>query len=452
MAKAQAVDTDYLTHPDNKDLDHIPGTDGFPYFGSSLKTIWGLEELLEQHYQRWGEVSRIKMLHQRGILVLGTDNYQRIFLDREQNFSTEMGFAESIGQFYKGGILMKDFAEHKFLRRMMQTAFKNDAMRKYVDVMNPIMKEHIERWDKVSNFQFFPHIKETLLEVGAKVFIGAEAGEETRKMNQAFLDINEGLLGQVRKEIPGTRYNKGKKGERYLHSYFAGQIPKRRGSDSPDMFTYMCNETTEDGEYFPDDLIIPQGSFLLFAAHDTTTSVLNHMMYYTAMHPEWQERMREEVKALNKPFLEYEDLDKLEVMDRVFHESLRLRPSVSFQARRTIRECEMGGHRIPPDTMVFMSAIHNHRDPQYWSNPEKFDPDRFLPERAEHKNHSFCYHPFGGGAHKCIGMHFAAMLAKTFMHQILLTYEYSLPENFKTRFEWVPLPKPARLPLQWKRL
>ncbi|CAA0123558.1 Putative cytochrome P450 136 [BD1-7 clade bacterium] len=451
MAKA-AVDKSYLTRPDCKDLDHIPGTDGLPYFGSSLSTIWGLEEVLEKHYQKWGEVSRLKMLHQRGVLVLGVDNYQRIFLDREQNFSTEMGFAESIGQFYKGGILMKDFADHKFLRRMMQTAFKNAAMRNYVGMMMPVMDRHIQKWDQIDNFQFFPHIKETLLEVGAEVFIGAKAGEDTKKMNQAFLDINDGLLGQLRKEIPGTKYNKGKKGERYLREYFSGEIDKRREGDGADMLSFMCREKTEDGEFFDKELIIPQASFLLFAAHDTTTSVLNHMIYYTAKHPEWQDAMRAEVEALGKDELDYDDLDKLEIMERVFNECLRLRPSVSFLTRRTIRECEIGGHQIPADTMIFMSPIHNHRDPKFWTNPNAFDPDRFLPERAEQKNHSFAWHPFGGGAHKCIGMHFAMMLSKAFMFQLLKTYKYSLPADFKTRFEWVPLPKPTKLPVKWERL
>lgn len=450
MAKA-AVDPSYLSRPDNKDVKHIPGKDGIPYFGRSLNSIFGLDKLLAEHASKWGEVSRIKMLHQHGILVVGADNYQRIFLDREQNFSTEMGFAESIGQFYKGGILMKDFGDHKFLRRMMQTAFKNAAMRNYVGMMNPVMQRHIDTWDKIDNFQFFPHIKETLLEVGAEVFIGAKAGEETKKMNQAFLDINEGLLGQLRKEWPGTKYGKGKKGERYLRDYFSGQIDQRREGDGGDMLSFMCREKTEDGEFFDKELIIPQASFLLFAAHDTTTSVLNHMVYYAAKHPEWQEKMREECLALDKEYIEYDDLDNMKVVENVFYECLRLRPSVSFLARRTINECEMGGHRIPADTMVFLSPIHNHMDPQWWSNPEKFDPERFSPERAENKNHSFAYHPFGGGAHKCIGMHFAMMLSKTFMHQLLLKYEWTLPDNFNPYFEWVPLPKPAKLPVQWKR-
>ncbi|NRB37673.1 MAG: cytochrome P450 [Pseudomonadales bacterium] len=450
MAKAE-INKAYLSRPDNHDLDHIDGTDGIPYFGESLKSIWGMEDLLKSHAEKWGNVSRVKILHQRGILVLGVDNYQKIYLDKDKNFSTEMGFAESLGQFYNGGILMKDFADHKFLRRMMQGAFKNAAMKNYVAMMNPVIEAHLETWDKIDNFQFFPEIKKALLEVGAKVFIGVELGDEADQINQAFQDINDGLLGQVRKEWPGTKYGKAKKAERYLHDYFSQEIDKRRRGDGVDMLSLMCREIDDDGNFFAKELIIPQASFLLFAAHDTTTSVLNHMTYYTAMHPQWQEKMREECLALGKNQIDYEDLEKMNVVDNVFHESLRLRPSVAFVARRTINACEIDGVQVPADTMVFLSPIMNHRDPQFWSDPETFDPNRFLPERAEHKGHSFAYHPFGGGAHKCIGMHFAVMLSKTFMHQMLIKYDYSLPTNFKTRFEWVPLPKPAKLPIKWQR-
>ncbi|MCK5881591.1 MAG: cytochrome P450 [Sinobacterium sp.] len=450
MAKVE-IDQSYLTRPDNHDLDHIAGTDGIPYFGESLKSIWGMEGMLQSHAEKWGNVSRIKILHQRGVLVLGPENYQRIYLDKDKNFSTEMGFEQSLGQFYKGGILMKDFADHKFLRRLMQGAFKTAAMKNYVAMMNPVMAEHLEKWDSIENFQFFPEIKKALLDVGATVFIGAKLGAEADTINQAFLDINEGLIGQVRKEWPGTKYGKAKKAERYLRDYFSKEIDKRREGTGEDTLSLMCREKDDQGNFFDKELIIPQASFLLFAAHDTTTSVLNHMAYYTAMHPKWQKEMREESLALGKDQIDYEDLDKLESIDRVFHESLRLRPSVSFFVRRTINACEIEGVQIPADTMIFLSSIMNHRDPKYWTDPNSFDPARFLPERAEHKNHSFAYHPFGGGAHKCIGMHFAIMLAKTFMHQMVIKYDYSLPADFKTRFEWVPLPKPSKLPIKWER-
>ena len=450
MAKVE-IDQAYLSRPDNQDLDHIDGTDGIPYFGESLKTIWGMEGVLKDHAAKWGNVSRIKILHQRGVLVLGADNYQKIYLDKDKNFSTEMGFEESLGQFYKGGILMKDFADHKFLRRLMQGAFKNAAMKNYVAMMNPVMADHIEKWDKIDNFEFFPAIKKALLEVGAKVFIGVQLGEEANTINQAFLDINEGLIGQVRKEWPGTKYGKAKKAERYLYDYFSKEIDKRRGGDGVDMLSLMCRETDDEGNLFKKELIIPQASFLLFAAHDTTTSVLNHIMYYTAMNPQWQGKMRDECISLGKDQIDYEDLEKMDMVDRVFNESLRLRPSVAFFARRTINACEIEGVQVPADTMIFLSSVLNQRNPEFWTNPEMFDPDRFLPERAEHKNHSFAYHPFGGGAHKCIGMHFSTMLTKTFMHQLLMKYDYSLPANFKTRFEWVPMPKPSKLPIKLVR-
>jgi cytochrome P450 len=256
----------------------------------------------------------------------------------------------------------------------------------------------------------------------------------------------------VRKEIPGTKYNKGKKGERHLAEFFKSEIPKRRNSDLADMFTFMCKEKDDQGNYFPDEDIIGHAAFLLFAAHDTTTSVLNHIIMYTSQHPEWQTKMRDECVALGKDNIEYEDLEKMVMVDRVFHESLRLRPSVPLMTRRTINECEIDGVRVPANTMVFVPNISHHRDPKYWTNPEAFDPDRFSPERAEHKNHSFCYTPFGGGAHKCIGLHFAAMLSKTMMHKVLTKMEYSLPVGFEPKAEWFPLPKPKKLPVYFNPL
>jgi cytochrome P450 len=270
-------------------------------------------------------------------------------------------------------------------------------------------------------------------------------------INNAFLAINDGLLGQVRKEWPGTKYGRGMKGKRFLENYFREEIPKRRKGDGVDTFSYLCRETDENGNYYSDLDIIAHTAFLLFAAHDTTTSALNHIMYYTAVNPQWQEKMREESVALGKAYLEYDDLDGMEVIDRVFHEAQRLRPSVPLMTRRTIHDGEIEGVRIPANTIVFIPNISHHMDPKYWTNPQSFDPDRFLPERAEHKNHSFCYTPFGGGGHKCLGMHFAVMLSKTFMHQLLLKYDYSLPAGFKYSAEWFPLPKPRKLPVNFTK-
>lgn len=450
---SSAIDLSYRENPDNHNLDHIPGIDGLPYFGRTIKTLSQYEELVQEHLEKFGNVSRIQMLTQRGVFVQGADNLQRIFLDKEKNFSTEMGYEQSLNQFYRGGLLMRDHDDHKFQRRIMQAAFKSDAMKNYVAIMNPIMRQHIDSWSVDEPHEFFPIIKKTLLEVGAKVFLGiADQPKLMNDISEAFLKINEGLLGLVRKNIPGTKYKAGQDGKQFLHDFFREEIPKRRGSDGVDMFTFMCNEKDDEGNYFSDEDIIAHATFLLFAAHDTTTASLSNILYYTGANPEWQEIMREECKSFNKDAIEYEDLNSMEMIDHVFHEAQRLRPSVPLMTRRTIKECDIEGIRVPEDTMIFLPNVAHHRDERFWTNPYDFDPSRFAPERAEFKKHSFAFTPFGGGAHKCMGMQFAQMLVKAFLHQLLTTRTYGYAADYKYEAEWFPLPRPKTQPVIFKKL
>ena len=165
------------------------------------------------------------------------------------------------------------------------------------------------------------------------------------------------------------------------------------------------------------------------------------MAYYLARHPEWQERLRSEGREISTAPLQYEQLDAAEQLGWVFHESQRLHPSVSVMVRRTTRDISLAGFAVPAHTMIYMIPMFTNRMKEYWSNPDEFDPARFSEQRAEHKNHSFCFMPFGGGAHKCIGMHFGAMQAKLFTHQFLQRFDISLPDNYRAEFQTVPLPK-----------
>src|SRR5690606_5348550 len=161
------------------------------------------------------------------------------------------------------------------------------------------------QWPLNTEVSFFPLIKEALLEVGARVFIGVrEFSEQAELLNQAFLDLNEGLSAIIHWNLPGMRFRRGLKGKANLQHYFSSLVKERRGAQVDDMFTFMCNERAENGELFSDEDIIQHAAFLLFAAHDTTTSVLCHMVMYLAQDPVWQERLREESRALGKPALD----------------------------------------------------------------------------------------------------------------------------------------------------
>jgi cytochrome P450 len=444
------VTPEYTRHKDNKQLGHIPGSYGLPLVGDTFRFVIKPFEVLDDHYRKYGPVFKTSMTFQKMVVALGPEFNQQLMLDNGRNFSARMGYDAPLGDFFAGGLLMRDFDEHKFHRRIMQTAFKTDAMRTYVAQMQPIIDQQLAEWQKQKDFRFYPNIKTLLLDIGAKVFLGMDlGGPETRALNQSFLDMNEGTLALIRKDWPGLRYHKGMNGRRELEQFFFGLVPQRRGREGQDMASFFSNEKTEDGEYFSDKVVGEHLIFLLLAAHDTTTSALTMASYYLAHDQQWQDRLREVLQGLGRPSLEYEDLQAaIPDLDHCFKETLRLSPPVPMMMRRTVREVELGGFQLAPHTMVQISPLYVQRMEAYWREPHRFDPDRFA--RAEHKQHSFLWAPFGGGAHKCIGLHFADMLFKCTLSSLLLKFRirFVKEDQFPSRMQHFPFAKPMdNLPL-----
>lgn len=439
-----AVNMDYINQPNNTNLQHIPGETGWPFLGLAPKLFEDQLALARYMYNKYGPLSRMQLATQKGVLALGPDLAQQLFLDSDRNFSAKMGYRWGLQPFFGNSYLLgTDFDEHKFQRRIMQSGFKNAAMRGYVDIMTPVIRHSMQGWVGQQDFRVYPNIKKLLMLTALKVFYGIDGdGELAHKLSTAFVELTDGQTGVFRADLPGFKFHKGMKATRLLRSYIGSLIADARSNDRQDMLSYMAKETKPDGSLFSDEELVDHASFLIFAAHDTTTSTLNHLLYYLAKHPEWQEKLRAEGREVSPDKdLRYEDLDKLPMLEAAFNESQRLHPSVPVAMRRTIRECELAGHRVPAHTAIFQFPQFTNRMADYWTNPDDFEPDRMLAGRAEHKNHPFCFIPFGGGAHKCIGMHFAKMQSKIFIQLFLQQHNISLLPNYVPDFRTVPLPK-----------
>lgn len=442
---------DYVRHRDNRRLPpEIPGSYGLPLIGDTFRFIVDPFPVLDERYRRYGPISRMSLTFQKFVLALGPEYIQQLMLDRDQSFSSRMGYDAPLGDFFAGGLLMRDFAEHKFHRRIMQTAFKTDAMRTYIELMHPIIDKQVSAWRTRGEHLFYPHIKTLLLDIAARVFLGMDlGGPETQRLNRNFLQMNEAVLALIRKDWPGLLYRKGMNARRELEKFFVNLVPERRGAEGSDMATFFANEKTDEGDYFSDRVVGEHLIFLLLAAHDTTTSALTMSAYYLAHDQAWQERLREELRALGKPHLEYEDLGQsVPDLQNSFHEVLRMNPPVPSLMRRTVKEVDVGGYPLPPHTMIQVSPLYTHRMEAWWTRPHEFDPDRFV--REEHKQHSFLWAPFGGGAHKCIGLHFADMLYKCVLARILLTYRFRFASEgqYPGKIQHFPFAKPRdNLPL-----
>ena len=177
---------------------------------------------------------------------------------------------------------------------------------------------------------------------------------------------------------------------------------------------------------------MPHLSVLVFAAHDTTVGATSSLMMYLAdpKYQHIQEALRQQALALNGEPPTLEDLNGMESYQRNIYEALRLHPSASLITRRTVRDVTIGDRLIPANTILVLMSGWAQRCADYWTNPDEFDPDRFGPDRREDKAHSFAFAPFGGGAHKCIGMHVALMNAKLILHHTLRRYRFELRPGY----------------------
>ena len=136
----------------------------------------------------------------------------------------------------------------------------------------------------------------------------------------------------------------------------------------------------------------------------------------------------------------------------VVKESLRLYPPVWVLARLAKVDTELAGVAVPKGSQVLGSQWVIQRDERWFSEAEHFRPERWLDGSCE-KIPRFAYYPFGGGAHMCLGMHFAHLQVKAFVHQFLLRYRFGLSPGQRVEMTPIPIPKPKDgLPLRLERV
>jgi cytochrome P450 len=443
----------FCVPPRTSTLKAIPGDAGLPLIGHTLGFMRDPIGLMRKRYDTYGPVSWSSVFGLRMIQMLGPDANQFVMLNRGDLFSNHDGWDYFIGRFFHRGIMLLDFEEHRWHRKIMQQAFNKDVLKGYLERMGPHIASGIEDWHSINQFKVLSEVKQLTLDLATDVFMGYELGPEADSLNKAFVDTVRAGTAIVRTNVPGLRWSKGLKGRRVLEAFFRKELPAKRASQESDLFSALCHASTEDGERFSDDDVVNHMIFLMMAAHDTTTITLSTLFYYLAKNPEWQERLRVESRALNKRELDYDDLPRLEGISLAMKEALRLCSPVPSLPRKTVKDVEYEGFFIPAGSFINVVPYFTHYMEEYWPDPERFDPERFSPERREDKVHPYAWMPFGGGAHKCIGLHFADLQVKAVLHQVLLNYRWSVPDDYEMPVDTSSLPVPADgLPVKLEKL
>ena len=431
----------------------LPGDLGRPVVGHTLDFLLRTQPLMNDLRAKYGPNFRVHLAGRPVVIIGGPDAVREVLLDRDKNFSSELGWKQSLGVLFARGLMLKDFDEHRVDRRLMQVAFRNEAMRRYVDTMNEHIKTAIVNWPR--ELKLYPALKQLTLDMASSIFLGLALGPDSKVVDEAFVAAVSASIAIVRSELPGSTYARGMRGRRTLERFFATLIRERRTKPGVDLLSELCRAKSDDGERFSDSEIIDHMIFLMMAAHDTTTSALSSLVHLLLENPAWQERARAEVRARGPAPFGWDDRGSLPVLDRCFDETIRLFPPVPYAARQSLRDCTLAGFDIPAGVTIAPAALVTHRLPEFWSSPDRFDPDRFSSDRAEHTKHSHMYYPFGGGAHVCIGLHFARIQVTAVMNELLATYRVVNPRRVQRprSFASVPIAHPRDgLPVVLERL
>jgi len=446
MSMQSALSPAITTPPKAKALRHIPGDEGWPFIGNTLKVLADPKGSIEKSAAKYGPVYRTNLFGETTITLLGPEANELVLFDQARLFSSTHGWGPILGLLFPRGLMLLDFEEHRLHRRALSVAFKSGPMKSYLVDLDRGIAARVRQWrEQPGEMLVYPAMKQLTLDLAATSFLGADIGHEVDEITRAFIDMVAASVAPIRRPLPFTQMGRGVAGRKRIVAYFAEQIPIRRArGGGEDLFSQLCQATHDDGALLSTQDIIDHMSFLMLAAHDTLTSSLTSLVGELAANPEWQQRLREEVKGLGIDANDPSTIDNLERMplsEMAFKEALRRKPPVPSIPRRAVRDFSFKGFDIPAGTGVGVNPLFTHHMPEIWTKPEKFDPLRFTDE-AQRNRHRFAWVPFSGGAHMCLGLHFAYMQAKTFARHFLQNLEVSLEPGYKADWQMWPIPKP----------
>ncbi|RSM79975.1 cytochrome P450 [Kibdelosporangium aridum] len=378
---------------------------------SMLRQRVGFTSSLRQH----GDIVTIYLGPLRTYFLTSPELVHQVLVTNGANFEKGAIF-DRFRPFMGNGLVMSEGAFHLRQRRLVQPAFHRARLARYAETMRRVTTELISTWQPRQERQLdadMQHLAITI--VGETLFsteIGGPAIAEARRSIPIVL--KDGMIRALSPSafdrvpiIPANR--RFDQAVDRLRRIVLEVIADRRadGEDHGDLLSMLLLARDEDtGERMSDQQVYDEAITLLTAGSETTAVALAWFFHELARYPEIEQGVQAEVDHVlaGRP-IGFDDVPKLEYTRRVINEVLRMYP-IWILMRRARVDVELGGMRLPAGTELMLSPYSLHFDPRFHAHPERFDPDRWLPERAATVPKG-AFIPFGAGGRQCIGNSYA---------------------------------------------
>jgi len=417
-----------------------PGTFGLPLVGETFEFLRSSRLFCEKRSRLHGPAFRSHVLGSKTVFLLGAEANQWVFagegkyLRNRWNSGTRRLLGARCLALLEGG-------EHLERRRLLAPHFSYVAMRGFVPTIESITTRHLERWAaRPGDFTLWDSMRELAFEIALALIFG-EDRVDVPFLLKHFQRWTAGLFTPVPVALPFTTFGRALASKQAMMEYLDRVVAERRAlAEQPaDLLGALLNSRDDAGQPLPSDVIRDELQLLLFAGHDTTVTATSNLMLQLASNPEALRLGREAVAGLNGP-LTLDSLRGTPALARLISEGMRLVPPIGGLFRSTTRDAVYKGYRIPKGWTVMLNVGFTHRHTN-WTEPTRFDPERFGPERNEQRTPG-SFIPFGGGPRTCLGQHFAMVEMSVLLALLLNRYAWELVPGQDLTYSLFPFPRP----------
>ncbi|KAI4387956.1 hypothetical protein MLD38_000338 [Melastoma candidum] len=422
-----------------KAMEDIPGSLGWPVIGESLSFLSefssppGIYNFIKTRQQKYGKVFKSFVLGRFTIFMTGREAARTLLTGKDV----------SLNLFYTGqqvlgptSLLQTNGEEHKRLRRLIGEPLSIDGLRKYFEFINMLAIQTLDNWTGRKVLVLEEASTFTLKVIGHIIMSLEPTGEEQEKFRSNFKVISSSFAALPLK-VPGTAFHRGIQARDRMYEMLDDIIHRRReGKDFHDDFLeslIMKHTKGADQEANNEKLTDKQMKdnilTLLVAGHDTTTAALTWLMKFLGENPYVLERLREEHQQIRESGkggenLSWSEINNMPYTLKVISETLRRATILPWFSRKATQDFEIDGYKIEKGWSLNLDVVSIHNNPEYFPQPELFDPSRF-----DEPMKPFSFLGFGNGPRMCPGINLAKLEICVFIHHVV------------GKFKWTPLEK-----------
>jgi len=384
-------------------LVYLPGRDPIAFFNNLART--------------YGDIVSYRMGGEQMFFVNDPQHIKDILVTNNKSFMKGRGLQRAkriLGE----GLLTSEGAIHLRQRRLMQPAFHRDAVAGYGAAMVTYADRMRSGWTDGAALDIAAEMNRLTLSVVGKTLFDADVESQAIEVGEALTGVMDTFwmmmlpFADAIERLPVPKLRRARMSRVRLDQIIYRMIADRRasGRDHGDLLSMLLRAQDEDdGGGMTDVQVRDEAMTIFLAGHETTANALTWLWYLVGGAPEVEAKLHAEIdRVLQGRLPAFGDVGSLPYVERVATEAMRLYPPAWLVGRRALVDYAIGGYTVPARSIIIMSPYVIQRDRRYYSEPERFNPDRWTPEfRAGLPK--FAYFPFGGGPRQCIGESFAWM-------------------------------------------